>query len=224
MVYKLDNKIWFPHPSNADNDGLLAFGGDLSLKRLILAYSNAIFPWYSEDSPILWWSPDPRFVLFPKKIKISSSMKKFIKKSNFNVTFDTAFKDVIDNCGKLREEDGTWILPEMKKAYYNLHLKGLAHSVEVWNGDKLVGGLYGVSIGKCFFGESMFSIESNASKFGFIKLTEYLIKNNFIIIDCQVYTKHLESLGAESISRIQFLEIISKGFEFQTMQYKWTYE
>lgn len=224
MVYKLDDKIWFPHPSNADNDGLLAFGGDLSLKRLILAYSNAIFPWYSEDSPILWWSPDPRFVLFPKKIKISSSMKKFIKKSNFNVTFDTAFKDVIDNCGKLREEDGTWILPEMKKAYYNLHLKGLAHSVEVWNGDKLVGGLYGVSIGKCFFGESMFSIESNASKFGFIKLTEYLIKNNFIIIDCQVYTKHLESLGAESISRIQFLEIISKGFEFQTMQYKWTYE
>ena len=224
MVYKLDNKIWFPHPSNADNDGLLAFGGDLSLKRLILAYSNAIFPWYSEDSPILWWSPDPRFVLFPKKIKISSSMKKFIKKSNFNVTFDTAFKDVIDNCGKLREEDGTWILPEMKKAYYNLHLKGLAHSVEVWNGDKLVGGLYGVSIGKCFFGESMFSIESNASKFGFIKLTEYLIKNNFIIIDCQVYTKHLESLGAESISRIQFLEIISKGFEFQTMQYKWIYE
>lgn len=220
MVYKLDDKIWFPHPSNADNDGLLAFGGDLSLKRLILAYSNAIFPWYSEDSPILWWSPDPRFVLFPKKIKISSSMKKFIKKSNFNVTFDTAFKDVIDNCGKLREEDGTWILPEMKKAYYNLHLKGLAHSVEVWNGDKLVGGLYGVSIGKCFFGESMFSIESNASKFGFIKLTEYLIKNNFIIIDCQVYTKHLESLGAESISRIQFLEIISKGFEFQTMQYK----
>ena len=224
MVYKLDDKIWFPHPSNADNDGLLAFGGDLSLKRLILAYSNAIFPWYSEDSPILWWSPDPRFVLFPKKIKISSSMKKFIKKSNFNVTFDTAFKDVIDNCGKLREEDGTWILPEMKKAYYNLHLKGLAHSVEVWNGDKLVGGLYGVSIGKCFFGESMFSIESNASKFGFIKLTEYLIKNNFIIIDCQVYTKHLESLGAESISRIQFLEVISKGFEFQTMQYKWTYE
>ena len=224
MVYKLDDKIWFPHPSNADNDGLLAFGGDLSLKRLILAYSNAIFPWYSEDSPILWWSPDPRFVLFPKKIKISSSMKKFIKKSNFNVTFDTAFKDVIDNCGKLREEDGTWILPEMKKAYYNLHLKGLAHSVEVWNGDKLVGGLYGVSIGKCFFGESMFSIESNASKFGFIKLTEYLIKNNFIIIDCQVYTKHLESLGAESISRIQFLEISSKGFEFQTMQYKWTYE
>ena len=224
MVYKLDDKIWFPHPSNADNDGLLAFGGDLSLKRLILAYSNAIFPWYSEDSPILWWSPDPRFVLFPKKIKISSSMKKFIKKSNFNVTFDTAFKDVIDNCGKLREEDGTWILPEMKKAYYNLHLKGLAHSVEVWNGDKLVGGLYGVSIGKCFFGESMFSIESNASKFGFIKLTEYLIKNNFILIDCQVYTKHLESLGAESISRIQFLEIISKGFEFQTMQYKWTYE
>lgn len=220
MVYKLDDKIWFPHPSNADNDGLLAFGGDLSLKRLILAYSNAIFPWYSEDSPILWWSPDPRFVLFPKKIKISSSMKKFIKKSNFNVTFDTAFKDVIDNCGKLREEDGTWILPEMKKAYYHLHLKGLAHSVEVWNGDKLVGGLYGVSIGKCFFGESMFSIESNASKFGFIKLTEYLIKNNFIIIDCQVYTKHLESLGAESISRIQFLEIISKGFEFQTMQYK----
>ncbi len=224
MVYKLDDKIWFPHPSNADNDGLLAFGGDLSLKRLILAYSNAIFPWYSEDSPILWWSPDPRFVLFPKKIKISSSMKKFIKKSNFNVTFDTAFKDVIDNCGKLREEDGTWILPEMKKAYYNLHLKGLAHSVEVWNGDKLVGGLYGVSIGKCFFGESMFSIESNASKFGFIKLTEYLIKNNFIIIDCQVYTKHLESLGAESISRIQFLEIIAKGFEFQTMQYKWIYE
>jgi len=220
-IYKIGKELLFPHPSYADEDGLLAFGGDLSPERVLLAYSNGIFPWYSKNSPILWWSPDPRFVLFPDKLKVSKSMKKFIKKEVYTVTFDREFSEVISLCGLLREKEGTWINEEIKEAYTRLHLMNLAHSVEVWENGELVGGLYGVAIGRCFFGESMFSKKENASKTGFIAVVEFLKKMGFIIIDCQVYTKHLESLGGESIPRSEFLKIIKKGFQYETLQYKW---
>lgn len=220
-VYRLGREILFPYPELADEDGLLAVGGDLSPERVLLAYQNGIFPWYSSDSPILWWSPDPRFVLFPEKLKVSSSMKKFLKKTGYKVTFDTAFKDVISSCASMREESGTWITAEMQNAYCRLHELNLAHSVEVWENDELVGGLYGVSIGRCFFGESMFSKKSNSSKTGFITLVNFLKEKGFLIIDCQVHTNYLESLGAEHIPRKEFLKIIKNGFEFETMQYKW---
>ena len=208
-------------PELADEEGLLAFGGDLSPERLILAYENGIFPWFSDDSPILWWSPDPRFIIFPDKLKISKSMKKFLKKTDYKVTFDTAFKDVISNCASLREKDGTWITKEMQDAYCRLYNLNLAHSVEVWDNSELIGGLYGVSIGKCFFGESMFSKKDNSSKTGFITLVDFLRKKGFLIIDCQVHTKYLESLGGEHISRKEFLKIIKNGFKFETLNYKW---
>ena len=220
-VYRLGREILFPYPELADEDGLLVVGGDLSPERVLLAYQNGIFPWYSSDSPILWWSPDPRFVLFPEKLKVSSSMKKFLKKTGYKVTFDTAFKDVISSCASMREESGTWITAEMQNAYCRLHELNLAHSVEVWENDELVGGLYGVSIGRCFFGESMFSKKSNSSKTGFITLVNFLKEKGFLIIDCQVHTNYLESLGAEHIPRKEFLKIIKNGFEFETMQYKW---
>ncbi len=220
-VYELGKALIFPPVDSSEEDGLLAFGGDLSAKRVILAYESGIFPWFSEGYPILWWSPDPRFVLFPDKLKISSSMKKFMKKTSYTVTFDTYFKEVITSCAKMREESGTWITKEMQEAYCNLHSLNLAHSVEVWENGELIGGLYGVSIGRCFFGESMFSKKMNGSKFGFITLVEFLKKKGFIIIDCQVHTNYLESLGAEHIPRKEFLQIIKKGFESDTMKYKW---
>lgn len=220
-VYQLGKSLIFPIPELADKDGLLAFGGDLSPERLILAYQNGIFPWFSDDSPILWWSPNPRFVLFPDNLKISKSMKKFLKKTNYKVTFDTAFRDVILNCASLREKDGTWITKEMQDAYCKLYELNLAHSVEVWDNDELIGGLYGVSLGKCFFGESMFSKKDNSSKTGFITLVNFLRKNGFVIIDCQVHTNYLESLGAEHIPRNNFLKIIKNGFKFENLNYKW---
>ncbi len=220
-VYQLGKSLIFPIPELADKDGLLAFGGDLSPERLILAYQNGIFPWFSDDSPILWWSPNPRFVLFPDNLKISKSMKKFLKKTNYKVTFDTAFRDVILNCASLREKDGTWITKEMQDAYCKLYELNLAHSVEVWDNDELIGGLYGVSLGKCFFGESMFSKKDNGSKTGFITLVNFLRKNGFVIIDCQVHTNYLESLGAEHIPRNNFLKIIKNGFKFENLNYKW---
>jgi leucyl/phenylalanyl-tRNA---protein transferase len=220
-VYEIGTPMFFPPVDSSEEDGLLAFGGDLSTDRLILAYKNGIFPWFSNGYPILWWSPDPRFILFPDKLKISSSMKKFMKKTSYTVTFDTSFKEVITSCAKMREVSGTWITKEMQEAYCNLHSLNLAHSVEVWENDKLIGGLYGVSIGRCFFGESMFSKKINGSKFGFITLVEFLKQKGFIIIDCQVHTNYLESLGAEHISRKEFLKIIKKGFKSETMKYKW---
>ena len=220
-VYQLGKSRIFPLPELADKDGLLAFGGDLSTERLILAYQNGIFPWFSDDSPILWWSPNPRFVLFPDNLKISKSMKKFLKKTNYKVTFDTAFRDVILNCASLREKDGTWITKEMQDAYCKLYELNLAHSVEVWDNDELIGGLYGVSLGKCFFGESMFSKKDNGSKTGFITLVNFLRNNGFVIIDCQVHTNYLESLGAEHIPRNNFLKIIKNGFKFENLNYKW---
>lgn len=210
-IYRLTSEIIFPHPSLAEDEGLLAVGGDLSPERLLLAYCNGIFPWFSDDEPILWWSPDPRFILYPGDIKISHSMKKLLRQNKFRITFDTCFKDVMQNCADLRKESGTWITDEMVDAYYRLHELGFAHSVETWYECNLVGGLYGISIGKCFFGESMFSTMSNASKAAIITLSRILEEKNFVMIDCQVYTEHLESLGAVSISRDSFLELIEQG-------------
>jgi leucyl/phenylalanyl-tRNA--protein transferase len=208
-IYRLSKDLVFPDPSLAEEDGLLALEGDLSPERLLLAYSNGIFPWFSEEEPILWWSPDPRFVIYPKDIRISHSMKKILK--IYKISFDTCFRDVISNCSNMRKEEGTWITNEMIEAYCKLHELGFAHSVETWYEGKLVGGLYGVSMGKCFFGESMFSTMDNASKAAFITLSKLLDEKDFVVIDCQVHTNHLESLGAVYISRKDFLQVIRRG-------------
>ena len=226
-VYQLSDKLIFPPPHLAENDGLLAFGGDLSARRLLLAYSMGIFPWYSEDEPIMWWSPNPRFVMFPKDIKVSKSMKQVFKKQLFRCTLDKNFSAVIRNCQQKKRvgQYGTWITEEMLDAYEYLHDIGLAHSVEVWNkNDELVGGLYGVALGSCFFGESMFTHESNASKAGYITLVKQLQKWQFDLIDCQIHTKHLESLGAKSIERTIFIESLQKCLQQKTIQKKWSFD
>lgn len=217
-IYRLSSDLLFPHPSLAEEDGLLAVYGDLSPERLLLAYSSGIFPWFSDDEPILWWSPDPRFILYPKSIRISHSMKKLLKRNIYKITFNTCFRDVMWNCGNVRKESGTWITKEMIEAYCRLHELGFAHSVETWYEDKLVGGLYGISIGKCFFGESMFSLMSNASKTAIITLSKILEEKNFVMIDCQVYTEHLESLGAVNISREDFLKLVKQGISMEPLK------
>jgi len=198
--------------NHADIDGLLAVGGDLSTDRLVEAYTNGIFPWYSEDQPILWFSPDPRMVLFPKELHISKSMKQLLRKDQFEVTFNKDFDTVIYNCATVKrvEQDGTWITNDMQKAYKKMHILGYAISVEVWFDSELVGGLYGIWLAdkKIFCGESMFSKVNNASKFGFIKLVEWLKQKEVNLIDCQVYTDHLASLGAREISRAEFLTFL----------------
>ncbi len=194
-----------------DPDGLLAVGGDLSPARIIAAYRQGVFPWYSESQPILWWSPDPRSVLFPEHLKISRSLRKTLKKNRFRVTIDEAFRQVIEGCAAPRKgETGTWITPEMKRAYQQLHKTGTAHSVECWEGGELVGGLYGIAIGRVFFGESMFSRRSDASKVAFVHLVEMLQSWDFGLIDCQVATPHLASLGAVSIPRMSFVRMLEK--------------
>lgn len=202
----------FPLHKGSPGDSPIAYGGDLSEWRLLDAYANGIFPWYNEESPILWWSPDPRFVLFPEKIRISRSMRQFIRKHNYAIELDQNFYGVLRACQAPRKyEQGTWITEEMLEAYMRLHYMGVAHSVEVKKEGKLVGGLYGVSLGKIFFGESMFSKESNTSKLALIYLAELLHKWNYSMIDCQVHTNHLESLGAEMIPRQKFIHLIKKG-------------
>ena len=210
MMLKTD--LWFPDVEESTEEGIVAVGGDLSVERLILAYSKGIFPWYSSDrSPILWWSPDPRFVLFPENLIVSKSMRPYFNQNKFKVTWDQNFEDIIKNCQKIDREDqlGTWITNKMLAAYIQLHKKGYAHSVEVWMGNELVGGLYGISLGKVFFGESMFAKVSNASKFGFISLVNQLKQKGFLLIDCQQETKHLESLGANAIKRKDFIDILN---------------
>ena len=203
----------FPSPELAVEDGILAVGGDLSPERLLTAYCMGIFPWFNEGDPITWWSPDPRMVLFPSELKIAKSMRPYFNQQKFRVTFDNAFETVMQNCQEPREKQwhGTWITREMLEAYCQLHELGYAHSVEVWKGKELVGGLYGVAIGKCFFGESMFSKVSNASKFGFISLVKKLETLGFWLIDCQQQTRHLGSLGARTIARQDFLVILKKN-------------
>lgn len=212
-VFKLPKEFIFPDPELSDEDGLLAIGGDLSLGRLITAYSNGIFPWYNEGEPILWWCPKPRFIIIPNEIKVSKSMKKILKKKEFNVTFNNDFEEVISNCKILRETngEGTWITDEMKNAYINLFNHGYAMSVETYIGEQLIGGLYGVKIGKCFFGESMFSKASNGSKIALIKLAEKLASEGFLFIDCQMHTDHLESMGGKFIKWNLFRELLDKG-------------
>lgn len=211
-VFRLPNELVFPDPNLSEEDGLLAVGGDLSLERLLLAYSNGIFPWYNEGEPILWWCPKPRFILRPDKIKISKSMKKIMKKNVFDIKFNTNFSAVIKNCRAMREnKEGTWITDDMENAYINLFEHGYALSVEAYFEDKLVGGLYGVIIGKCFFGESMFSKMSNSSKAALIILAEKLKNEGFVFIDCQVESRHLESMGAEFVSYDKFKQMLYEG-------------
>lgn len=205
----LDESLWFPPVDDALPDGLLAIGGDLRPERLLLAYRSGIFPWYNDDIP-LWWSPDPRFVLFPEKLKVSRSMLQLLKKEPFYFRTDTAFTSVIKSCKNAlrKDQDGTWINDDIADAYAALHKLGYARSAEVWKDDKLAGGLYGIRMGRLFFGESMFSHESNSSKYAFIKYVERLKEEGVVMIDCQVYTPHLESLGAEMIPRKRFMDIL----------------
>jgi leucyl/phenylalanyl-tRNA--protein transferase len=194
----------------ANEDGLLAVGGDLSMERLLLAYKSGIFPWFNDDALILWWSPDPRMVLFPNKIKVSKSMRKVLRDGKLQLTQNTCFSEVLERCASMERkgQDGTWITPKMKSAYIDLHKKGWAKSYEVWEDGVLVGGLYGLDLGHVFCGESMFSLKPNASKFAFVKMAQELQEKNYHLIDCQVHTDHLESLGAELIPRKQFVEIL----------------
>jgi leucyl/phenylalanyl-tRNA--protein transferase len=207
----LDNRIWFPPADEALDDGLLAIGGDLSTERLLLAYRNGIFPWFDDDMP-MWWCPDPRFVLFPDELVVSKSMRTLLKRTAFEFKTNTAFEEVIANCKVVERigQEGTWITDEVKQAYIQLHKLGYAHSAEVWDGKQLLGGLYGIRMGKVFFGESMFSHVSNASKYAFIQYVAQLQAEGVALIDCQVYTSHLESLGARMIARGVFLGLLNK--------------
>lgn len=209
-VYRLTDKLVFPPPELAEDDGLLAIGGDLSEERLLLAYSMGIFPWFSNGEPILWWSPDPRLVLFPHELKVSRSLRQVIKKGIYKITFNKAFEKVIRNCAsaKRKGQRGTWLTEDMINAYIKLNKKGYALSVESWCNDELAGGLYGVVLGKVFFGESMFAKKSDASKAAFVALVQKLEKLKFSLIDCQVTTGHLINLGAREIPRSEFMKII----------------
>lgn len=207
----LTEELVFPPPGEARSDGLLAVGGDLSAERLMLAYSMGVFPWYSEGSPILWWSPDPRQVLYPEELKVPRSLRQTIKRGTYEITMDRAFDDILSQCAGVHAEadGGTWITPDMRRAYGALHAKGAAHSVEAWHGGDLAGGLYGVALGAAYFGESMFSRMPDSSKAAFVHLVQRLRDWGFMIIDCQVRTEHLSRFGAREIPRRDFIEIIT---------------
>lgn len=210
MVFRLSNKLTFPNPRLGDEDGLLAVGGDLSVDRLLLAYSNGIFPWYAfRDEVIQWWCPMQRFVIFPEKIHVSHSMRTLMRKNKYQVSINSAFPEVIRNCGKLREDmEGAWLGPQIVEAYTKLYEQGFAASVEVWEEEKLVGGLYGVVIGKCFFGESMFSLVPSASKMALIFLAQRMMDVGGVMIDCQFETAHLKSMGGEYISYDEYMKYL----------------
>ncbi len=224
-VYLLPDELIFPSPQLARKEGLLAVGGDLTQERLLLAYRMGIFPWYSEDEPIMWWSPDPRLVPYPSEFRVSRSLKKTIKKQMFKLTVDEAFDSVINACAysRTKTDEGTWIVEEMIAAYCKLHESGLAHSVEVWQDGKLAGGLYGVSLGKCFFGESMFKHISNASKVALVALVEHLQALEFNFIDCQISTPHLLSFGAQEIPRRRYLKELEQALKSPTLKGKWSF-
>lgn len=221
--------LWFPPPEEAleEPDGLLALGGDLAPERLVHAYQNGIFPWFSDDQPILWWSPNPRCVLFPDEVHISRSLRRTLKKGYFSITADQAFSDVIHRCATVRKE-GTWITEDMIAAYTTLHQQGTAHSFEAWNSRaELVGGLYGIALGKCFFGESMFSLETDASKVLMVAIANQLDAWGYQLMDCQVESGHLLRMGARSIARSEFLSIPRKyaqakpGHTSWAMDWRW---
>jgi leucyl/phenylalanyl-tRNA--protein transferase len=221
-IFALNEQIIFPPVNLAERSGILAVGGDLSPERLIEAYRRGIFPWYSEGDPIIWWSPDPRFVLFPAETYISKTMRQVLRRNVFEVSFDRDFRAVMQGCqGPRKREKGTWITEEMMEAYIRLHESGIAHSIETWQNGELMGGLYGISLGRCFFGESMFTRVSNASKAAFITLSMRLRELGFVIIDCQVYTSHLESLGARHITRDEYIAILEEGLMYETIQGSW---
>ena len=222
-IFELSKEIQFPDPELADPSGILAVGGDLSPQRLLQAYQTGVFPWFNEGDPIVWWSPDPRTVLYPAEVKVSQSMRKVLRDKTFTVTLDRDFAAVITQCKVQKRvgQKGTWITQEMLDAYVLLHEQGYAHSVEVWKENALVGGLYGVSLGGFFAGESMFSKTTNASKVAFITLARLLEKLSFTMLDCQIYTKHLASLGAREISRELYLEELNRSLQQTTLKGSW---
>lgn len=220
-----DQSLEFPAPELATPEGILAVGGDLSPARLLEAYAGGIFPWFNEGDPILWWSPDPRFVLFPDELVVSKSMRPYFNQKKFQVSFDQDFEGVMRGCQQSNrngQSGDTWITEDMIQAYVQVHQLGYAHSVEVWQDGELVGGLYGISLGKIFFGESMFAQVSNASKFGFITLVQKLREKGFTLIDCQQQTQHLGSLGAKPISRKSFLNYLQENKKLNTLTGSWT--
>lgn len=220
-----DQSLEFPAPELATPEGILAVGGDLSPARLLEAYAGGIFPWFNEGDPILWWSPDPRFVLFPDELVVSKSMRPYFNQKKFQVSFDQDFEGVMRGCQQSNrngQSGDTWITEDMIQAYVQVHQLGYAHSVEVWQEGNLVGGLYGISLGKIFFGESMFARVSNASKFGFITLVQKLREKGFTLVDCQQQTQHLGSLGAKPISRKSFLNYLQENKKLKTLTGSWT--
>jgi len=214
-VYALEEgKVYFPNPILADDDGLLAVGGDLSVDRLLLAYCNGIFPWFNEDDPILWWCPKERFIIKPSEIHISKSMKKFMKKHDVKIEINRDFADTMHRCRLKREfNEGTWISDQMEQAYCDFHNEGFAVSVESYIDGELAGGLYGVLIGRCFFGESMFSEKENGSKIALILYSQLLEKSGFVMIDCQFHTEHLESMGGQTISWDEYKSLLDEGLD-----------
>ena len=223
-VYRLDERLVFPPPEHAEDSGLLAVGGDLRPERLLRAYAEGIFPWYSEGLPILWHSPDPRMVLRPDELHVPRSLKKTLRKRPFELTFDRAFREVIEACAETPrpDQDGTWITDDMLEAYVELFERGYAHSVEAWRDGELVGGLYGVSLGAAFFGESMFARKSDASKVAFVDLVRHLSSWDFELIDCQVHTEHLESFGASLWPRDEFLAALEWALRRPTRIGPWS--
>jgi leucyl/phenylalanyl-tRNA--protein transferase len=227
IVWLNPDSLDFPPVDQAFEDppGLLAAGGDLRPERLLAAYSRGIFPWYDDDSPILWWSPDPRMVLQPAQVHVSRSLAKLIRQDRYRITMDTAFGDVIGHCANLRaEREGTWITDEMQAAYRQLHRLGHAHSVEVWQDDRLQGGLYGIAMGKLFFGESMFSLAPNTSKLAFVALARQLQHWGFAMIDCQMPTEHLHSLGASTLSRADFQAVLQQWRAVESPAAAWVFD
>jgi leucyl/phenylalanyl-tRNA--protein transferase len=222
-VYRLTEDLVFPAPDLAREDGLLAVGGDLSVDRLLLAYSAGIFPWYSEPDPILWWSPDPRLVLCMEDFRVPRRLERTCRNTRLQITLDRSFQQVIEACARVRIDDGegTWITGDMIDAYARLHDAGYAHSVEVWSEQRLVGGLYGVGLGGGFFGESMFSLDRDASKIALVHLARFLAGNGFDVIDCQVTTEHMSQFGAREITRQEFLGILSRTLRKPTLTGNW---